>query len=221
MDENDDFHRLQVLHPSMSYPGDSFSWNFRHHAIIRFFHASPDTLEVDVYLNARKIYSSLRYRTMGEYLFLPPHISRIDILNAGTTKNPILSCQFPLMPSTCCTLALAGTVNRHFLLPITEKPYVQGITCMNLIHLSPDAPPIDFSMKNGRKLITRLPYGRASEYIRVAPGKKGCSISFSGSNDVLLSLPLLKLRKEKACSLFAIGFANGSPDFEVLPFEQR
>lgn len=212
------YQHLQALHKAMNRQYQSRG--YRQSAKARIFHASSDSQEVDIYINGRKLLTAINYRSMSEYFSMPAGPYRADIFKTGTTRNPILSFQIVLMPGQYYTFALAGTVNRLFFLPVAEKPFVAaGETKINLVHLSPDTPPVDISVKNETKLLSRLPYGRASAFVKVDSGRKDYTLSLAGSEDILLPIPKLNLKTDKAYTLFAIGFINGSPILEVIHFE--
>ena len=62
-------------------------------ANIRASHLAPRAPTVDVYLNGKKTFKNLPFRTVTDYLSVPDGDYDIAIYAAGETSNPILEAK--------------------------------------------------------------------------------------------------------------------------------
>jgi hypothetical protein len=87
---------------------------------------------------------------------------------------------------------------------------------VNVIHASPDAPPVDVAVAGGDVLIENLPFPAASDYLEVPAGSYDLEVRPTGTTDVVLDLPGVALDSGMVYSAYAIGQA-GDGTLTVLP----
>ncbi|MRX71714.1 DUF4397 domain-containing protein [Bacillus lacus] len=184
---------------------------------VRILHASPDAPAVDIYANGNPILRNVAYKKLSDYLQIPAGQYRIDIYAAGTQNRPVLTENVIVMPGVAYTVAAVGNVSNLKLFPIVDRPFVSaGETKVKFVHLSPDAPAVDVGVKGGGNLFNNISFMTATKYVSVPPGKVDLEVKVAGTDTVALSVPKVQLKADKSYTVFAVGFANGTPKLEAL-----
>ncbi|TDL82699.1 DUF4397 domain-containing protein [Peribacillus frigoritolerans] len=184
---------------------------------VRVIHASPDAPAVDIYVNGKLTLQNVKYKEISDYLQLPAGQYRVDIYAAGTTNRPVLSDMYMLLPGITYTIAAAGNLSSIRLVPFVDRTFVPaGEASVKFVHLSPDAPSVDIAVKNGDVLFKDVPFLEATKNIKVAPGKVDLEVRVAGTDNVVLTVPKVQFKADTAYTIFAVGFANGTPPLEAL-----
>jgi hypothetical protein len=194
-----------------SFRQDLFSY-------IRLLHASPDAPNVDVYVNDRPVARGLGYKQFTPYLKLNTGLYNIKVFPAGTTANPVISTQFQVPSNSIYTVAAVGMLKDISLQAILE-PLNQprpGTSFIRFIHLSPNAPAVDVALRNGRDLFKDIQYREVSEYTTISPGVHAFQIKQAGTDNVVLTVPNIRLLPNKIFSIYAVGLLKGNPPLQVL-----
>lgn len=184
---------------------------------VRILHASPDAPSVDIYLNGKVTLKNVKYKQFSDYLQLPAGNYRIDIFPTGNQSRPVLSEMFILMPAITYTIAASGRASNLKLLPVIDQPFISaGETKVRFVHLSPDAPAIDIAVKDGDVLFKNMSFMEATNFLSVSPIKVDLEVRVAGTNSVVLTVPKVQLKADRAYSMFAVGFVNGTPSLDVI-----
>lgn len=185
---------------------------------IRLLHASPDAKPVDVYVNDRLIASNLAYKNFTPYSKLPTGLYTIKVFPAAQTTNPVINTQFQVPARSIYTLAAVGMLQNIALQPILEPVtyYKPGASLLRFIHLSPNTPAVDITLPNGEKLFNDIEYKEVSQYISVNPGVYTFQAKPTGTNNIALLVPNIRLLPNKIYSIYAVGLSEGNPPLQVL-----
>ncbi|MDX8291768.1 DUF4397 domain-containing protein [Metabacillus indicus] len=184
---------------------------------VRVIHASPDAPAVDIYVNGKLTLQNVKYKEISDYLKLPTGQYRVDVYQAGTTNGPVQSEMYMLLPGITYTIAAAGNLNSIRLLPFVDKTFVPaGEASVKFVHLSPDAPAVDIAVKNGDILFSNVQFTQATKNVKVPQGKYDLEVRVAGTDNVVLTVPKVQLKNDTAYTIFAVGFANGTPELEAL-----
>jgi hypothetical protein len=191
-------------------------------AMVRVFHVSPNAPAVDVYVNGQKVLQGLKYKQISKYLKVPTGQHRIDIYPSGQTTSPVLSEMVYILPSLRYTIAGVGNVNNLQLLPFFDNPYVSyGETKVRFVNLSPNAPAVDIAVKDGNVLFTNVRYKEVSDYVKVSANQKlGLEVRIAGTDNVMLTVPNVRLDSNKSYTLAATGDAKSTLSLEVILIEE-
>ncbi|MCX7841465.1 MAG: DUF4397 domain-containing protein [Clostridia bacterium] len=185
---------------------------------IRILHASPDALAVDVYANNRLIARNLPYRGFTPYLKVPAGNYNIRVLPAGQISNPVLIRDIVVPDRSIYTIAAIGRLSEIDLLPVQDPlmPRAPGKARVRFVHLSPNAPAVDIVVPNGTVLFGDIQYMEISEYITVNTGRYTIYVKLTGTNQIVLYVPNIRLLPGKNYTVYAVGFAGGNPPLQVL-----
>jgi hypothetical protein len=185
---------------------------------IRVLHAAPLTGGIDVYENGNNIAGNLRYRGFTPYIKLPPKRYNINAYTAGTSTNPLSSRTVDISPGGIYTLAAIGTPPNVELYPISDvRPQMQsGMANIRFVNLSPDTPPVDVVLPDGRVLFSNTGYRGITNYIPAAPGRYTLEAKVTGTNRIILTVPNIVLRQDKNYTFYLVGLSRGEPGLQLL-----
>lgn len=186
---------------------------------VRLLHASPDAPPVDVYVNGRLIAKKLAYKQITNYLSVPPGTYKVDIYPAGQRMNPVISTDLSVMPNTVSTIAAVGNLADIDLLVIKEE-YMPKInrekSYVRFVHLSPNAPAVDITLPDGTKLFENVAFTEYTDYIETEPGTYTLQVKPAGSNQVVLTVPNVKLMPGTINTAYAVGLVGEEPGLEAI-----
>lgn len=188
------------------------------YSYIRVLHAAPETPNVDVYANGRIIARNLAYRNFTQYIKLPAGSYNIKVFPAGTTAKPAIeeSLEFPVR--SIYTIAAIGLPGSLDLLPILEPltSITPGTTMLRVAHLSPNAPSVDIPLPNGQKLFKDVEYKEVTGYIPLRPGTYTLQARLTGTQNVVLNVPNIRLLPNRLYTVYIIGLVGRKPPLQVL-----
>ncbi len=186
---------------------------------IRVFHASPDAPPVDIYANGNMIVQNLAYKDLTGYLAVSPGEYSIKVYPAGQKMNPVINTNVTVSPQSSYTLAATGLLTNISLLPILE-PYVNmmasGKSYVRFVHLSPNAPPVDITLPNGTVVFNNIGFKDVTNYMTLDPGSYTLQVRPTGSPQVVLAIPDIRLSPNMVYTIFAVGLVGNTPPLEAL-----
>lgn len=184
---------------------------------IRFLNASPGEQRVDIYVNGRKVASSLLYREFTEFMKVFPGWYRIAVYRAGTITNPLSVTRLQVKANNIYTVAVTGLSgdvstqviedNRRFL--NRSRAYVR------FVQLSPNAPTMD-AYWDDALVLSELNYGDVSRYLTTTPGSHNLKMrdSLSGAN--LVESPDVTVEGGKAYTIYIVGDIYDRTGLQIL-----
>lgn len=186
---------------------------------VRVLHASPDAPPVDIYANGDMIVQNLAYKEITNYLPVMPGSYNIKVYPAGQKMNPVIDANVRVEPQSSYTLAASGMLENILLLPIVE-PYVNmmnsGKSYIRFVHLSPNAPPVDITLPDGTVIFRNAAFKDVTEYMAVDPGMYTLQVRPTGSMQVVLTVPDVKLYPDMVYTVYAVGLVGEMPRLEAL-----
>lgn len=190
-------------------PGNSY---------IRILHASPGSPPVDIYVNNNPAVRNLRYREFSDYIPLPGGIYNIKVFPSGNLTSPVINKNITLSPKSAVTVAAVGRLPEIDLISFLEpKMYIPPKKAMiRFAHLSPDAPPVDITLPDGKVIFKNIGFKKISDYIAVSPGNYTLQARISGTDKIVLTVPNVILRPDKFYTAYAVGLAPGNPPLQLL-----
>lgn len=186
---------------------------------VRVFHASPNAPAVDVYANGNLIINNLAYKQFSQYLPVPPGNYNIRVYPSGEMTNPVLDTNLYIPQNTIFNAAVIGMLPDISLYPIPEPITAQtsGFACARFIHLSPNAPAVDIKLSDGTIVFSSVGYRDITNYACVPPGTYSFIVSLPGTDNVVLTIPNIRLDANSYYTIYAVGVAGGNPPLEALP----
>ncbi|MEI5907303.1 DUF4397 domain-containing protein [Bacillus spongiae] len=186
-------------------------------AYVRFLHASPDSMNVDVFVNGKKVLKNIAFKEVSDYLTFPTGKYHIDIYPTGDSVTTIISKKIAVEEGKIYTYTILGTSEKLQLLPYEDKPRVHpNETKIRSIHLSPDAPAVDIAVKGGDVVFPNISFKQATDYLPLSPMPVDLEARIAGTNTVALSIPTLTLRPNESYTVLIVGFVDGEPPLESL-----
>lgn len=185
---------------------------------VRILHAAPNTPAVDVYVNNNPVAKNVRYREFTKYLSLLPGVYNIKVYAANTTSNPVIDLNTNIPARSIFTAAAIGLPNQVSLQLIPE-PHLQrlpGRVYVRFAHLSPNTPNLDITLTNGTKLFSDVQYKEVTDYIPLKPGVYNIQAKVTGTNNIVIRVPNIKLLPNRYYTLYAVGLSGGKPPLQVL-----
>lgn len=190
-------------------------------AYIRVLHASPDAPPVDIYIDGKKAIDNLAYGMMAGYVSIEAGERKIEVFPAGSTKNPVISAKVPLDADTFTTIAAVGKLANIEPLVLMDYDTMvpKNSSLIRFVHMSPNAPAVDITLPDGKKLFSNVGFKQVTDYISVNPGNYTLQVRLPGTNTVVLTLPNIKLEGGVPYSVYAIGLAGGMPPLTAVIVE--
>ena len=189
-----------------------------HFYFIRFLHTSPNTPNLDIYIDGKKAVSNLIYGSLAGYAALQSGLHKIDAHLAGQTTNPILSTTATLTGDNFITMSIAGVLPnlQYRIYKDKAESIPANESYIRFVHLSSNTPAVDIVVEAGETLFNSITFGRTEQYKKVNPGIYKLQVRASGTPNVVLALPQLTFEGGKAYTLYAMGVMGGSPPLSVV-----
>ncbi|WP_121742417.1 DUF4397 domain-containing protein [Natronorubrum halophilum] len=141
---------------------------------VRVAHLSPDAPNVDVWVDGDAVLEDVPYRTVSEYLELPPETYDVMITAAGDADTVVFDDQVEVGDGdyTIAALGELGEETQPFEAAVLEDD-LSGPgddARIRLVHASPDAPAVDVTVGDGETvLFENVAFGDTAA-VEVAPG---------------------------------------------------
>ncbi len=194
----------QRMEPKMSY--------------VRVLHAVPDAPNVDIYTNDKLIARNLAFGDSTPYTPVSAGNYMISVYPAGTKTSPVLTNMLTVQDNTYTTVAAAGMLDTIGLLAMEDasEPMNSGKAMVRFLHLSPDAPAVDITLPDGTVIFRDVSYKEITPYLAVEPMSYTLQVRPTGTSDVVLTVPNVRLEPNQMYTAYAIGLAGGRPELEAL-----
>ncbi len=185
---------------------------------IRVLHAVPNAPAVDVYANDNLIVKDLAYKEMSPYLPVPSGNYNIKVYPTGETTNPVIESSVYIPENSIYTIAAIGELPDISLYPIQEPTSANktGMSCVRFIHLSPNAPPVDIKLPDDSIVFSNVPFKSIASYTCVPSGTYTFRVNPAGTDNVVLTVPNVKLNPNTFYTIYAIGLVGETPNLEAL-----
>lgn len=186
-------------------------------SFVRVLHASPDAPMVDIYANDNLIIKRISYKQFTPYFQLPVGRYNIKIYPSGTNTNPVLNTEVNIPANMILTIAAIGRLPNIELYAVSDMATINPTkTLIRFIHLSPNTPNVDITLPNGIKIFENVGYKDATNYINVNPATYTIQARPTGMQNVVLTVPNIKLKPNRAYTIYAVGLIDDNPSLQVL-----
>lgn len=178
---------------------------------IRFLHAIPDSINVDIYANDSLLYSNLAFGQITNYITISPGKYNIKLYKAFTNDVPILSQELEITPLSNSTININYDGKKLSLLKLedAETEYNPSLSYVRFINLSPNSSSLSLALPNGPFLFDEIPYLDTTEYYPVSPGIYNFAISDKNNFNNFISN--IDLKKDMFITIYILGLLNNSP----------
>ncbi|MFS0723306.1 DUF4397 domain-containing protein [Paenibacillus sp. 1P07SE] len=184
---------------------------------LRIIHASPEAGPVDIYINQKLAAPGVAYKDVVPYMNVQAGHYLIDIYPAGKTGHLILSRTLQVQAGQSYTLAAGNKPDELQLYAYLDDPApTAGQARLRVIHLSPDAPPVDIRTESGAALFNQLAFGQSTAYATAPPGTVDLQVLQTGTEQIVLALPGRELPADSVTTVIAVGLTEAEPPLEAL-----
>jgi hypothetical protein len=199
------------------------------YARVRAFHGVSDAPPVDVWLNGTKAFDGVAYKDLTPYGAVMSDTYTLGLAPAGV-PIPVLTRTLVLTGGMDFTVAAAGTLTVTDSHEAELLPYVDDNTLplpgkahVRLIHLVPDAPPVNVGVTGVlTPLFTAVMYRQATSYAPVDEGLVDLEVSIAGVPGMpVVTLPNVVFEDGTIQTGFAVGLVVGPAPVEVVGLTQR
>ncbi len=91
-----------------------------------------------------------------------------------------------------------------------------GSPCVRFIHLSPNASVVDIKLSDGTMIFKNVAYKNITQYVCVPAGTYTLNVSPTGTDDVVLTIPNVKLNFDNYYTIYAIALVGKTPTLEAI-----
>ena len=184
---------------------------------VRLAHLSPDTPDVDVYLDSvshtikQQVFPGVGYGTMSPYLALPAGTYTVAMRGSGAPASspPVLTTLVPVVAGHAYTVAGVG---KHANLGLDVIPDdlsnpLDGQAMVRVIQASIKAPSLDVSIQNGGTVATNVPFAQTTSYRSVRAGSLTLEVGAAGTGQ---RIPLtVRLQADSVYSVLVLDGPHG------------
>ncbi len=168
---------------------------------VRLAHLSPDTPQVDVYLDSlssnmkQQVFKGVGYGTLSNYLPLPAGTYAVSMRGSGApaTSKPVLTTNVTVVSGKAYTVAGVGRYADLGLkiIPDDLVSPMDGKAKVRIVQASIKAPLLDVSVDGGKAIADQVPFATTTAYHLVDPGVLTIRVSPSaGGASALLHVTL-------------------------------
>ena len=164
------------------------------------------------------IVKNLAYTELSQYIPVPPGNYNIKVYPSGQITTPVINTNIMIPPNTIFNVAAIGILPNISLYPIPEPITAQdsGKACVRFIHLSPNAPAVDIKLADGTRVFNNVAYKNITNYSCIPAGTYTFTVSPSGSNNVVLTVPNVKVNANNYYTIYAVGLVGKDPALEAI-----
>ncbi|WP_061302040.1 DUF4397 domain-containing protein [Clostridium botulinum] len=178
---------------------------------IRFLHAVPESINVDIYANDKLLYSNLTFAQISNYISISPGKYDVKLFKAYTHDKPLLSETIEILPLSYSTINInyEDKVISLFKLDDGEAEFNPLLSYVRFINLSPNSSNMSLSLPDGPLLFNEIPYLETTDYYPVSPGIYNFVVS--DKNNFSKFISNIELEKNMFITIYIVGRSNDTP----------
>lgn len=180
-------------------------------ANVKVVHASPDAPGVDLLVDNNIAGSNLTYPNNTGYLQVDEGTRNVKV-NVSGTSTTVIEADLPIERNKNYSVFAIDAVANLSPLVIEDDltSPASGTAHARFIHLSPDAPAVDITTKDGTVVFGNYKFKDYSQFTPLPAGSYDLQVRLAGSETVVLELNGINLTSGKIYTVFAKGFVAGT-----------
>jgi hypothetical protein len=186
-------------------------------AYLSFIQASPDEPPLDLYLNNNKV----NYGATIDYFRAYTGTRTVNLYNQGSTTK-VFSDTIHLNADVAYSLFLTNTTAHPSLFLLTDslsKP-ATGKANVRFVNVSPDAPTVDFAVKDSTALVSNKAFKGFSSFLPIQGSKSYTfEVRQHGTNTVLATLANVTLNSGVVYTIWFHGLAGSANTTDKLSID--
>lgn len=179
-------------------------------ATVRIIHGVSDVGPIDLYIDGAIAVVGAAFPSVTDPLSLPAGEHRIVVTPSGAgPEAALVESTLPLDPGATDEIAVVGSAAAlsGILFEIDRSPLPAGQARFRVVHVSPDAGPVDPALVGGDTLFPTVDYRRATEYADLPAGVYPLELRVSGTDVLTLAVPDLELAAGVVTDVYLVGQA--------------
>jgi hypothetical protein len=179
-------------------------------AFVSLYHASPDAPGLDIVVDGRRINTQgVEYSTFIPYQNF--YTGKRDFtFNAHNAANALIDTTFSFTDNKYYSVFIVDSVSDIEALITTDSSSApaSGKAKVRFVHLSPDAPAFDISVKGSTDapLFTGTSFKEASEFTEITADSYAFEVKDSGNKNVILTSNDVTLQPGRHYTILVRGF---------------
>ena len=180
-------------------------------ANVKVVHASPDAPGVDLLVDNNIAGSNLTYPNNTGYLQVDEGTRNVKV-NVSGTSTTVIEADLPIEGNKNYSVFAIDAVANLSPLVIEDDltSPASGTAHARFIHLSPDAPAVDITTKDGTVVFGNYKFKDYSQFTPLPAGSYDLQVRLAGTETVVLELNGINLTSGKIYTVFAKGFVAGT-----------
>ncbi len=178
---------------------------------VSIYHGSPDTDGLDIIVGNTGQINALpfEYEDYSNYLNFYSGDRNLTFTDANNDVALVLDTMLNFETGETYSLFIADSLRSIEMIKVEDSfPSVaDGEAMVRFAHLSPDATSIDAYVDN-EKILSDKSFKEVSEFLPVSSGRETFEIKAAGTDEVLLTIPVIELLDEEYYTLVINGFVN-------------
>lgn len=190
---------------------------------LRVAHLSPDSPNVDVYVDEEPVLEDVEFGTFSEYLGLEPGTYPVRITAAGDEETVVFDEDVEVGEGyfTAAALGEIAEENQSFSVEVFEDDLSDPgeEARVRVIHASPDAPNVDITVEeSGDTLFEDVGFGEAST-MTVPAGEYVLEVRAAGEDGEPFGTFGVELASGAVYTAAAVGYLEPDPAPDDQPFD--
>lgn len=187
-------------------------------SFIRFLHASPNTPNLDIYIDNKKAITNLPYGGLAGYAAFSGEPHKYQVYIGGQTTKPLLTIPLSFSGDSFTTIAIAGLLQnlQYRIYRDMKEDIPANESYLRFVHLSPNTPGVDVIAEEGIIIFKNLTFGKTEQYKKINPNIYKLFLSITGTSNIILGLPQLTFEGGKAYTIYSSGLLNGTPPLSAM-----
>ncbi len=180
-------------------------------AYVSIYHGSPNTDGLDILVGNTGRINALpfEYEDYSNYLNFYSGERHLTFRDANNEVATVLDTMLTFDTGETYSLFIADSLSSIEMIQVKDSfPSVaDSQTMVRFAHLSPDAMPIDVYV-DGSKILGDKSFKGISDFVPVSSGRETFEIKVAGTEEILLTIPVVELYGEEYYTIAINGFVN-------------
>ncbi|MBI1729119.1 DUF4397 domain-containing protein [Candidatus Acetothermia bacterium] len=172
---------------------------------VRLINLSPDTKQVDLWVDGALTREFLQYSVASDYINLSGGTHQIQV-HAARGESVLAQLQVEVSVAAKYTIGLTGlsAQNNLKLFSLADDQSSSFVYAkVRFVNATPGMPAVDIAIADSRTvLVSNLGYQQSSPYVQVQPGVYDLEVRAAGTTNVLYTIPKAGLSRAANCTIY-------------------
>lgn len=180
---------------------------------VRFMHASPKAPPVDIFINGQLMVRALEFGEVSDYKRIPAGVSYLRVVPSSNPTRPVIDTIITTLPGAYNMIAIVAVGNtlRPFTINEPIFRHTKDFGYVRFVNLSPDAGPVDVSLRNGRLVFNDVEYLAPTNYAAFREGTFTFRFTQANQENPFLIVPGQTTKGGRFQTIYLLGLLNDKP----------